>query len=183
VLAWPLGALEQEFSGAAVYDYASNLCFAPVRPRAAAAGGKSGSSVLAWSADATGGSITQLGHAIHLPALHALFPVSHTPEGEDEEEAAAAAEQSQADVGGAAQQVDGSGQALPGAVAVLASGAVMLCSGSEVLAESEEREDQQAVAASCQAGVLVVVTAEQKAGGAAFATVYKVQVCCFLAGC
>ena len=52
VASWALGGTEQDFSSAAVYDYASNQCYAPVRPR-----GKSGSgSVLAWSADDTAGS-------------------------------------------------------------------------------------------------------------------------------
>ena len=38
VLSWPLGNSEQEFSSGVVYDYASNQCFAPVRPRGSGPG-------------------------------------------------------------------------------------------------------------------------------------------------
>lgn len=172
VAAWALGATEQEFSSAAVYDYATNVCYAPVRQRGTASAGKTGGSVLAWSADATGGSITQLARSMHLPALHALFPVSHTPEGEEEEAAAAEAEEK-----AEAEQVDGSGAAVPGAVAVFAAGGAALCSGTEVVAEAEEARVVHTVAAAYQRGVLVAVHAEPRAGGAASATVYRVQVC------
>ncbi|KAI3430425.1 hypothetical protein D9Q98_005020 [Chlorella vulgaris] len=168
VLAWALGSTDQDFSSAAIYDYATNLCFAAVRPRAAAsASGKS--SVLAWSADASNGTIAKLSQAIHLPDLHALFPVSHTPEGEEEEAAAAAAEDKMD------AEVDGSGNALPGVLAVFAAGGAALCSGTDVVAEAEGGPGQHTVAACYQRNVLVTVHSDSRGSGAVSATVYRVQ--------
>lgn len=175
VASWALGSgTGQEFGSATVYDYATNLCFAPLRLRGGggAAAAKAGSdSVLAWCPDDTGGTITQLGHPLHLPAVHRLFPLSHTPETEEEEAAAAAAEESSV--------VDGSGAAKAGVVAVLASGGAALCSGAEVVAEAEAAAGRQTLAAALQGSRLVVVASEPR--GAAFATVYSVEV--RLAGC
>lgn len=168
---WALGSgTGQEFSSAAVYDYATNLCFAPLRARGtgAAAGRAGQDTVLAWCPDDTGGTITQLAHPLNLPAVHRVFPLSHTPEGEEEEAAAAAEEDSGV--------VDGSGAAKAGAVAVLASGAAALCSGGEVVAEAEAAAGRQTVAAALQGSRLVVISSEPR--GAAFATVYSVEVRC-----
>jgi hypothetical protein len=167
VASWALGGTEQDFSSAAVYDYASNQCYAPVRPRGKSGGGSG--SVLTWSADDTAGSITQLAHPLHLPALHSLFPVSHTPEGEAEEAAAAAAEER------AAAEVDGSGERRGGALAVLAGGGLALCSSGEVVAEAEEARGQHTVAAAYQQGVLVLLTSDARSG-AVSSTLCRVQV-------
>lgn len=168
MLSWALGSTDQEFSGPAVYDYASNLCFAPLRPRGAGPGGKSGS-VLAWSADESAGTITQLAHPLHLPALHRLFPLSRTPQGEAEEAAAAEAEER------AAAEVDGSGQRRAGAVAVLAAGGAALCSGAEVVAEAEDARGQHTLAAAYTAGRLVQVVSEPRSGAVSVA-VYRTLV-------
>lgn len=165
---WALGGADQEFSSAAIYDYASNQCFAPVRPRGAGAAAKSGT-VLAWCPDDSGGTITQLAKPLHLPALHRLFPLSRTPEGEAEEAAAAAAEEA------AAAEVDGSGQAKAGAVAVYAAGGAALCSSTEVVTDAEEAPGQHTLAASYQGSRLVVVATEARTGGASTA-VYCVEV-------
>ncbi|KAL4422703.1 hypothetical protein ABPG75_008900 [Micractinium tetrahymenae] len=141
VASWALGGTDQEFSSGAVYDYDTNLLFAPLRPRGS--GGKSGS-VLAWSADDTVGTITTLARPMHLPSLHTVFSLSRAPEGEEEEAAAAAAEEADA------AAVDGSGAARAGAVAVFASGGAALCGGGEVVAEVEEARGQHTVAAAFQ---------------------------------
>ena len=165
MLSWALGGAEQDFAAPAVYDYDTNLCFAPVRPRGGG-GGKSGgsNSVLAWDADNTVGTITTLAHPLHLPPLHRVFPLSGAPEGEAAEAAAAAAEQASA--------VDGSGARRGGVLAVLASGGAMVCSGDEVVAEVDEARGQHTVAASYQPGSLVVVSAGKS--GAASASIYSV---------
>ena len=138
-----------------------------MRPRGKSGGGSG--SVLTWSADDTAGSITQLAHPLHLPALHSLFPVSHTPEGEAEEAAAAAAEER------AAAEVDGSGERRGGALAVLAGGGLALCSSGEVVAEAEEARGQHTVAAAYQQGVLVLLTSDARSG-AVSSTLCRVQV-------
>lgn len=170
VLSWALGGADQEFAGPAVYDYASNLCFAAVVPRGGGGGGKAATStsLLAWGADEHGGTITQLSHALHLPPLHSLLPLTAAPQGEAEEAAAAEAEER------AGMEVDGSGQARGGALAVLASGGVALCSGTQVVAEAEEARGQHTVAAAYAGGRLVQVVAEPRGGGVS-AAVYRVQ--------
>lgn len=142
VASWALGGADQEFSSGAVYDYDTNLLFAPLRPRGTS-GGKSGS-VLAWSADDTVGTITGLAKPMRLPPLHAVFPLSGAPEGEEAEAAAAAAEEAEA------AAIDGSGAARAGAVAVFASGGAALCGGGEVVAEVEDARGQHTVAAAFQ---------------------------------
>ncbi|KAL4448963.1 hypothetical protein ABPG77_007680 [Micractinium sp. CCAP 211/92] len=142
VASWALGGADQEFSSGAVYDYDTNLLFAPLRQRGTS-GGKSGS-VLEWSADDTVGTITGLARPMHLPPLHAVFPLSGAPEGEEAQAAAAAAEEAEA------AAIDGSGAARAGAVAVFASGGAALCGCGEVVAEVEEACGQHTVAAAFQ---------------------------------
>lgn len=142
VASWALGGADQEFSSGAVYDYDTNLLFAPLRQRGTS-GGKSGS-VLEWSADDTVGTITGLARPMHLPPLHAVFPLSGASEGEEAEAAAAAAEEAEA------AAIDGSGAARAGAVAVFASGGAALCGCGEVVAEVEEARGQHTVAAAFQ---------------------------------
>lgn len=155
---WALGGADKEFSSGAVYDYDTNLLFAPLRPRDTS-GGKTGS-VLAWSADDTVGTIIGLARPLHLPPLHAVFPLSGAPEGEEAEAAAAAAEEAEA------AAIDGSGTARAGAIAVFASGGAALCSSGEVVAEAEESRGQHTVAAAfqpapCQAAGAAPAAGEQ----------------------
>lgn len=167
VLSWALGTSDQEFSGATVYDYASNLCFAPVALRGGAT--DRGSTLLAWSADDSSGTLVQLSKPIRLPQLHALFPLTTTPE--TEEEAAAAAAKDERDEA----EVDGSGVAQPGALAVLAGGGVALCGASDVVAEAEAGTGQQMVAASYRAGALVTLCTLQRGAATLTAAVHRVQ--------
>lgn len=175
---WALGASDQDFSAPAIYDYASNQCFAALGARGGGGGKAAATSLLAWSADDSGSSITQLASLVRLPALHRLFPLSRAPEGADEEAAVADEEER------AAMEVDGSGRQAAGALAVLAAGGAALCSSSEVVAEAEELQGQHTVAAAYQppspaapagAGRLVLICSEPRSG-ALNAAVYAVEV-------